>query len=304
MDLRGEMNRRQFARLAGVGGVVFASGLFNLAGAASNKALAAGAGDFMFVQLSDTHWGFSGDALNPEAKTTLKKAVAAVNSLQTPPDFIVFTGDLTHTTDDEQERRRRMGEFREIVKGLKVTTVRFMPGEHDASLDRGKAFMEFFGETHYTFDHKGVHFIVLDNVSDPAAILGEQQIAWLKQDLAKLDKAQPIVVFTHRPLFDLYPDWDWATRDGAQAVDALMPYQNVTVFYGHIHQENHHMTGHIAHHSAKSLIFPLPAPGSQPKRAGIPWDPSAPFRGLGWRSVDAEVKQAAYKLDEHPADKA
>ena len=68
-------------------------------------------------------------------------------------------------------------------------------------------------------------------------------------------------MFTHRPLFDLYPQWDWATRDGAQAIELLMPYRNVTVFYGHIHQEHHHMTGHIAHHSAKSLIFPLPRAG-------------------------------------------
>jgi 3',5'-cyclic AMP phosphodiesterase CpdA len=298
-----KMDRRQFAKLAGLGGVVFASGLFNPVGGAG-RALAAGMGDFMFVQLSDTHWGFTGDAANPEAKNTLKKAVAAVNGLPMQPDFIVFTGDLTHTTDDAQERRKRMTEFRDIVKELKVKTLRFMPGEHDASLDNGAAFKEFFGDTHYTFDHKGVHFIVLDNVSDPAAKLGDAQLAWLKQDVAKLDKAQPIVVFTHRPLFDLYPDWDWATRDGAQAVETLMPYQHVTVFYGHIHQEHHQMTGHIAHHAAKSLIFPLPAPGSQPKRAPIPWNAAEPFKGLGWRSVEAEVKQAEYKVQEHPADKA
>ena len=298
------INRRQFARLAGLGGVVFASGLFDLAGAAANKAVAAGAADFMFVQLSDTHWGFSGDAVNPEAKNTLKKAVAAVNGLSPQPDFIVFTGDLTHTTDDPQERRKRMGEFRDIVRDLKVKTVRFMPGEHDASLDNGEAYKEFFGDTHYSFAHKSVHFIALDNVSDPGAKVGEAQLGWLRQDLAKLDKAQPIVVFTHRPLFDLYPDWDWATRDGAAVIDALMPYQHVTVFYGHIHQENHHMTGHIAHHAAKSLIFPLPAPGSQPKRAPIPWDASAPFKGMGWRSIEAEARDAGYKLQEHPADKA
>jgi plastocyanin len=143
-----------------------------------------------------------------------------------------------------------------------------MPGDHDASLDNGAAFKEFFGDTHYSFDHKGVHFIVLDNVSDPAAKVGEAQLGWLQQDLAKLSKTQPIVVFTHRPLFDLYPDWDWATRDGKAVIDALMPYQHVTVFYGHIHQEHNHMTGHIAHHAARSLIFPLPAPGSQPKPAG------------------------------------
>jgi len=34
-----------------------------------------------------------------------------------------------------------------------------MPGEHDASLDRGEAYQEFFGDLHYTFDHNGVHFI-------------------------------------------------------------------------------------------------------------------------------------------------
>lgn len=298
------IDRRQFAKLAGLGGVAFASGLFNIAGLSSGKAMAAMADDFMFAQLSDTHWGFNGPKVNPEAKDTLKKAVAAVNSLETQPDFIVFTGDLTHTTDDPQERRRRMNEFRDIVKGLKVKTLRFMPGEHDASLDNGMAFKEIFGDTHYTFDHKGVHFIVLDNVSDPTAKLGDTQLGWLKQDLAKLDKAQPIVVFTHRPLFDLYPDWDWATRDGQAAIDALMPYQHVVVFYGHIHQEHHHMTGHIAHNAAKSLIFPLPAPGSQPKRTPIPWDASAPFKGLGWRSVEAEVKEAAYKTQEHPADRA
>ena len=297
------VNRRQFAKLVGLGGVVFASGLFDLAGSGATKAMAAEAGDFMFVQLSDTHWGFTGDAANPEAKNTLKKAVAAVNSLTMQPDFIVFTGDLTHTTDDAQLRRQRMGEFRDIVNELKVKTLRLMPGEHDASLDNGAAFKEFFGDTHYSFDHKGVHFLVLDNVSDPAAKVGDEQIGWLKQDLAKLDKAQPIVVFTHRPLFDLYPDWDWATRDGNAVIDALMPYQHVTVFYGHIHQEHHQMTGHIAHHAAKSLIFPLPAPGSQPKRTPLPWDASAPFKGMGWRAVEAEVKQAEYKVEEHPAYK-
>jgi 3',5'-cyclic AMP phosphodiesterase CpdA len=176
--------------------------------------------------------------------------------------------------------------------------VRFMPGEHDGSLDRSEAYQEFFGKTHYTFDHKGIHFIVLDNVSDPAARIGDEQLAWLASDLKQLPKDARIVVFTHRPLFDLYPQWDWATRDGAQAVELLMPYPNVTVFYGHIHQEHHHMTGHIAHHAAKSLIFPLPAPGSQPKRTPLDWDAAQPYRGLGFRDVEADVKHATYRLDE------
>jgi len=111
-------------------------------------------------------------------------------------------------------------------------------------------------------------------------------------------------VLTHRPLFDLMPKWDWATRDGAQAIDILMPYENVTVFYGHIHQEHHQMTGHIAHHSAKSLIFPLPAPGSQDKRTPLPWDPSAPYKGLGFREIEAEDAGLALKVTEFPVVRA
>src|SRR4029450_6599162 len=128
--------------------------------------------------------------------------------------------------------------------------------------------------------------------------IGDEQLAWLRADLAKLDKQAPIVVLTHRPLFDLAPQSAWATRDGAQAVELLMPFANVTVFYGHIHQEHHQMTGHIAHHSAKSLIFPLPAPGSVPKKAPIPWDASAPYKGLGFRNIEAEVKQVKYGITE------
>ena len=60
------------------------------------------------------------------------------------------------------------------------------------------------------------------------------------------------------------------------------------------------MTGHIAHHAAKSLIFPLPAPGSQPKRVPVPWDAAAPYKGLGFREVEAELTQAKYEITEFP----
>src|SRR5512135_18384 len=290
------IDRRDFLKLAGLGGAVFASGLAR----GAERYAAAVQNDFFFVQLSDSHWGFEGPVINPDARGTLPKAVAAVNALAAPPDFIVFTGDLTHTTDDPAERRRRLAEFRDIVRGLKVRDVHFMPGEHDASLDHGAAFGEFFGATHYTFDHKGVHFIVLDNVSDPAARIGDEQLAWLETDLARQARDARIVVFTHRPLFPLYPQWDWATRDGDRALALLMPYRNVTVFYGHIHQENHHRTAHIEHHSAHSLIFPLPAPGSQPKREPVRWDPAHPYRGLGWREVEAEAQPPAYAISEYP----
>ena len=289
-----ELDRRTLLQLLGVGGVVLGSGLpgFSLVQAAG------GSQDFFFLQLSDSHWGFSGPP-NPQADQTLKQAVQAVNASSAKPDFIVFTGDLTHTTDDDAVRRKRMAEFKAIVADLKVPKVIYLPGEHDAALDKGQAYQENFGALHQTFDHRGIKFIALDNVSDPGASVGDTQIDWMKSQLAKVDKDAPVVILAHRPLFDLAPQWDWATTDGANVISVLEPYKHVTVFYGHIHQENHHETGHISHHSAKSLIFPLPAPLSVPKKAAVPWDPEHPARGLGYREIEVKDKGRALTLEEY-----
>lgn len=292
-----DMDRRRFLQLACYGGAIYASGI-GLAACSSPGMGKSAESDFFFVQLSDTHWGYNGPA-NLDARGTLPKAIAAVNALPVDPDFIVFTGDLTQLSLDGKVRRERMAEFRDQVAALRVRNIRYLPGEHDASADHGEAFREFFGPTHYSFDHKGVHFVTLDNVSDPSASLGDEQIAWLEKDLGERSKETPIVVLTHRPLFDLQPQWGWATRDGAKAIDVLMPYPRVTVFYGHIHQENQHMTGHIPHYAARSLIFPLPAPGSGPDHAPIPWDTTQPYRGLGWREIDAKGSMRSIEEHEH-----
>jgi hypothetical protein len=288
------IERRDLLQLLALGSVVSASGLLGCESGATPQPARSAPGapptgarpseDFLFLQLSDTHWGYSG-ANNPEADWTLPQAVKAINASPIQPDFIVFTGDLTHTTDDAGERRRRLKEFRSIISDLKVPTRYFVPGEHDAGPDGGEAYREAFGESHGVFDHKGVHFVLLDNVSAQGSVLGDAQLEWLERGLQKLNPATPLVVFTHRPLFDLYPSWDWATHDGARALSILAKHPSATVFYGHIHQAHHVQTGNIAHHAARSLVFPLPAPGSVPKKAPLPWDPNAADHGLGYRNV-------------------
>ena len=281
-----DYSRRDLLSLMGLGGLVFASGL---PGCASRAAGPQAPGsppheDFFFLQLSDTHWGFQGPP-NPQADVTLEHAVATINAVDNVPDFIVFTGDLTHTTDDPAKRRERMKRFKEIASGLKVKNVRFIPGEHDAAPDHGEAYREAFGEPTYAFDHKGVHFVTIDNVSLPGGAIGDAQLKWLAADLARLPPETPLVVLTHRPLFPLSPEWEWATKDGDQALEILGRRPSTTVFYGHIHQEHHHVTGTVAHHASRSLVFPLPAAGSVPKKAPLPWDPSSPDHGLGWRAI-------------------
>ena len=282
-------NRRNLLRLAAVGGVVFASRLSLRSGVAATE-------EFYFIQLSDLHWGFQDPKANPDPKGTLEKAIAAINAAPHQPDFIVFTGDLTHKTDDGAERRRRMGEVRDMLGTLKVSQHIYLPGEHDAAVDQGKAFQEFFGPLHQSFDHKDLHFVALDSTSDPQGLLGDAQIAWLAEDLKKRAADQPIVVLAHRPLFDLKPDWDWFTKDSAKAIALLAPFQKVTVFYGHIHQQNTHVIGNVTHVAARSAMYPLPAPGAAPKKAPLPWDANAADHGIGWREI--ETGDAALNIDD------
>ena len=58
-------------------------------------------GDFTFVQISDSHIGFNKDA-NKDVIGTLQKAIAKINALPKPPDFILHTGDLSHLSEVEE----------------------------------------------------------------------------------------------------------------------------------------------------------------------------------------------------------
>lgn len=295
------LERREILKLLTVGSVVSASGLL---GCAETSKLAPPVPaptsaappppplrDFSFLQLSDTHWGYEGPA-NPEASHTLLDAVQTINASPLEPDFVVFTGDLTHTTDEPGVRRSRLKEFERIVSDLKVKNRFYLPGEHDAAPDGGAAFREIFGATYGAFDHGGIHFVRLDNVSANASV-GDEQLAWLASDISRLSHATPLVLFAHRPLFKLFPSWDWSTRDGERVLELVQGFDTVTVFYGHIHQEHHVTTaGGVKHHAARSLIFPLPAPGSVPKKAPLPWDAESREHGLGYRAV-AEAHGAA-----------
>jgi hypothetical protein len=292
--MKDPVDRRTFMKIAGTS--IGVGALFHVApllGASSGgRRIAALLGKkngeaptpFSFVQLSDTHVGFSGPP-NPLGTQAFEKAVDIINGLRERPDLVLFTGDLTHDSENPGEHADRMRLFQKIAGGLKVPLVKLVPGEHDAGLDGGKLFRDAFGESHYSFDHRGVHFIALDNVSLARPNVGPEQIAWLKKDLARFPTTAPIVVFTHRPLFDLRPDWEWFTGDGDEVMNALAPYENVTVLYGHIHREHTHTEGHATHVAARSLIFAFPDPEAGVPKKPIPFDAQKPFQNLGLRVI-------------------
>jgi 3',5'-cyclic AMP phosphodiesterase CpdA len=247
---------------------------------------------FTLVQLSDAHVGFQG-APNPTGTKAFERAIEVINGLPRQPDLVLFTGDLTHESEVAGEHAKRMQLFKTLTSRLKTKKVLYVPGEHDAALDNGELYRQFFGEMHYSFDHRGVHFVALDNVSSGRPAVGAEQLAWLKGDLARYPHTAPIIVFTHRPLFDLRPDWEWFTRDGDEVLNVLAPYENVTILYGHIHRHDVHQSEHATHYASRSLIFAFPDPAASGDKKPLAFDKEVPLRNLGLQSV--AVKGGAHQ---------
>jgi len=227
--------------------------------------MGAGMGGLRFAQISDTHIGFDKPA-NTDVTATLREAVAKIKAAPEPPAFILHTGDLTHLSKPAE-----FDTLQQVLREISVP-VFYVPGEHDVLGDNGSDFFARFNGTAdrkwYSFDALGAHFIALTNVLDLRAgglgRLGDEQIDWLEKDLRGRSASTPLIVFTHMPLWDLYPEWGWGTDDSARALSYVKRFGSVTVLNGHVHQVLQKVEGHVSFHTAMSTAFPQPAPGTAP----------------------------------------
>jgi Icc protein len=262
-------------------------------------------GELHFVQISDSHMGFNKPA-NPDVAATLQLAIDRINGLPQTPEFVIHTGDLTHSS--------KPGEFDtldQMLKGVRAQQTFFVPGEHDTSMDDGKMYMERYGKEAkgrgwYSFNHKDVHFVGLSNVAMQEGMgkLGADQLEWLEDDLKTQPASRPIVVFAHIPLWSVFPDWGWATADSAQALTWLRRFGSVTVLNGHIHQVMQKVEGNITFHTAMSTAFPQPAPGA----AGNPGPMKVPDEKLksvlGIVNIHSVMKAHSLAVVDSPLDRA
>ncbi|HEY8735008.1 MAG TPA: metallophosphoesterase, partial [Puia sp.] len=250
------------------GGVLKSYGMSQMIDKATGgikKGLVIPPSDFSFVQISDSHIGFNKPA-NPDVVGTLQAAVAKINAMPTPPSFMLHTGDLSHLAQAEE-----FDTLDQVLKSVKTEKVFYVPGEHDVLNGDNKQFLARYGkgtkgDGWYSFDSQGVHFIGLVNVVNTAegglGVLGNDQLEWLEQDVKGLSASTPVVVFAHIPLWAVYPQWGWGTRDSAQALSYLKRFGSVTVLNGHIHQTMQKVEGNITFHTATSTAFPQPQPGA------------------------------------------
>jgi 3',5'-cyclic-AMP phosphodiesterase len=307
------MNRRRFLRTGA--GVLAASSLpFSLVNIAFGKTEPE---DFTFAYVSDSHiTHIKGKEFVRNWDRGLIRAVAETNLLDPRPDFIFYGGDIAQLGTPEE-----IDHGLEILGGLRGD-VHYVMGEHDYYLDLGEHWRKRLGPDHYSFDHKGVHFVVLnsiltyddwtynkwdtparrmkemarlDNPQGSPFMVGDKQREWLRQDLSNVSKDTPIVVMSHSPLQKIYRGWNFWTEDAEQVQDLLKPFDKVTVLYGHVHQIQYNQIGNISFNSAMATAWPWPYPVSFTQQASympkltVPMNRANPFferDATGWQFIN------------------
>jgi 3',5'-cyclic AMP phosphodiesterase CpdA len=247
-------------------------------------------GGFQFVQISDSHIGFNKPA-NTDVVGTLQAAIGKINALPHQPDFIIHTGDLSHSARPEE-----FDTLAQVLQSAHPKQVFYVPGEHDTATDDGKLYMERHGRDAkgrgwYSFNHKDVHFVGLSNVAvlEGLGSLGADQLAWLEADLQGQPASRPVVVFAHIPLWSVYPEWGWGTADSGEALGYLKRFGSVTVLNGHIHQVMRKVEGQVTFHTAASTAFPQPAPGAAKSPGPMKVDDAKLRSVLGITEITAET---------------
>jgi 3',5'-cyclic AMP phosphodiesterase CpdA len=308
------VSRRDFMKMSAFTGLAASiGGLVSLdfLSPSTVQAQSAGAGTakpFTFAVMADHH---TMGPKNNYMKMRVERCVQEINNLGSKPDFIMSIGDMVHDGSDEQ-----MKFFDELIAPLKAP-VKYITGEHDWYLDMGESYGKHYGKTTYSWDHNGVHFVALNTVvlrdfwtarglsaqerMDIAGTLnhplpgpfhvGEKQLLWLRDDLKRVKKTTPIIIFSHSPLYYYYKPWNFWTEDAGEVHLLLDGYEHVQVIHGHVHHIVKNQIGNIKFASSLSTGWPHPYPSSG-LPAGSPKMPRANpgniFGGLGWDAMGVD----------------
>jgi Icc protein len=239
---------------------------------------------FRFAYISDSH--LYDRKINDRFVNALLRAVDDVNAMNPQPDFVFYGGDLAQLGHPAE---LELGA--QILKNVKAP-LRMMVGEHDWYFDLGEKWRSLFGQAQYSFDHKGVHFVVLnsvvekdfwtarnftpmqrmrtvaglDNGVQSSFTVGAEGRSWLESDLRGKPASTPLVVFSHSPLYKLYKPWNFWTDDADDVQAILRRFQSVVVFHGHTHQMLTNRIGNIHFQGFLSTAWPWPyAPQGLPE---------------------------------------
>ncbi len=219
----------------------------------------AGEEQFSFAFLTDIH-------LQPEKNAVegFRMAIAEVNTRQ--PDFVITGGDLImDALGVSYERADSLYKLYEEVSKDFTMPVYNTLGNHEVFGIYEKSGIEpdhpdyryamyekRLGETYYSFDHKGWHFMILNSVIETEdrhyiGMIDAEQMEWIKEDLLGVDPATPIIISTHIPFITVFtqilygeyaPEYHGLVVENAREVLDLFTDHNLKlVLQGHLHYQ-------------------------------------------------------------------
>lgn len=178
---------------------------------------------WQFVYISDTHLGFL------KTNKALEDFINEMTTTNEKYSFLAHTGDIT-----EIGAKDALLFFKEKLSSLEIP-VKSTIGNHDVRWSpHGKKILnELLGNAYYSFDYNGIHFIFLDTtiVHQTNGHITNEEIKWLKNDLAKLPNTTPIFIFSHHPI-----RWTGISVDnGYEVLKILNKFKAKIFFHGHSH---------------------------------------------------------------------
>ena len=183
------MNRRRF--LQGGAATLFSAGLWPGRLRAEDN----GKGDsgWTFIAVNDLHYE------DAECGPWFEKVVAAMKASAPKAEFCILGGDQANKGQAEQ-----FAAVRDIFKSLEVPLFPTV-GNHDWTDDGSRAAYDeiFPGQLNRTFEHRDWQVIGLDTSDGPRykdTSIQESTLGWLDQNLPKLSRAKPTILYTHFPL--------------------------------------------------------------------------------------------------------
>ena len=115
--------------------------------------------------------------------------------------------------------------------------------------------------------------------------LGREQLDYLDGTLSDWGTDRPVVIFTHNPLYEYYPPWNFWVRDWREVHEIVKPYTKITNIHGHTHQVLYNEIGAMRSIGMLATSWPWPyAPEGLPAltKPMIRVDPGDHFDGVGW----------------------
>jgi 3',5'-cyclic AMP phosphodiesterase CpdA len=211
---------------------------------------------FKYAIMADTHIRTPDESSSPWKTNLLTNDRArwvaqAINTHS--PDLVIHLGDIVHPVPHLPSHKPASDTAREIMGNLK-SPYYLVPGNHDVgdknnptvpshiiNDDYLENFHRCYGSTYRSFDHRGIHFVIMNSSAFNSGLQEETlQKEWLENDLDN-HKADRVHIFSHYPPYLHLPNepsnYDNLDPPGRKWLLSLIEEHRVeTLFAGHVHQ--------------------------------------------------------------------